>query len=213
MAEAALRPRVVNRWGRLLTDKNLLLLTFSYFALNYFEYIFFYWIYYYFGEVRHLSARDTSIATALPFVAMMVMTPLGGKISDLLALRHGIKFGRRVVAMVGMAASAVLLYLGAGGFSIPVTVALLSLAFGFATSAEGPFWASAIEISGEQAGAGCGIFNTGGNIGGGLAPVITPLLAAHLGWSSGLYFGSGMVMAGVLLWLLIDPGKQVSSAA
>jgi MFS family permease len=181
----------------------------GYFATNYFEYIFFYWIYYYFGQVRHLGASETALATTFPFLAMAIMTPLGGKLSDLLVSRRGLKFGRRSVAMVGMAASAVLLYLGASGFGVVTTVVLLSLAFGFATSSEGPYWATAIEISGPQAGAACGIFNTGGNIGGMLAPVLTPMIAARFGWSGGLNFGSLMVLVGMLTWLAVDPGKKI----
>jgi MFS family permease len=212
-AAALAKPKIRNQWRVLLTDKNLLLLTLGYFLTNYFEYIFFYWIYYYFGQIRHLGAKETSLATAMLFVTMAVMTPLGGKISDLLVLRYGLKTGRRAVAMTAMAASAVLLSLGAGGFGVITTVVLLSLAFGSAGCSEGPFWATAIEISGDQAGAVCGIFNTGGNIGGMLAPVVTPLIATRFGWEGGLYFGSLMVLLGVLTWLLIDPGKKIGQAA
>jgi MFS family permease len=210
---AAARPRVASQWKALLTDRNLLVLTVGYFLLNYFEYIFFYWIYYYFGQIRHLGAKETSLATSTLFVAFAVMTPLGGKISDRLVLRYGLKTGRRAVAMTAMAASAVLLFLGASGFGVVATVALLSFAFGSAGCAEGPYWATAIEISGEQAGAACGLFNTGGNIGGMLAPIVTPLIATRFGWEGGLYFGSLMVLLGVLTWLLIDPGKKIGYAA
>ena len=196
--------KAASQWGALLTNRNLLLLTLGYFLTNYFEYIFFYWIYYYFGEIRHLGKSETALASTILFLAMGVMTPLGGKLSDRLVLRYGLKVGRRSVAMAGMGLSAVLLYLGASGFGVVATVALLSLAFGSAASSEGPFWSTAIEISGEQAGAACGIFNTGGNLGGMLAPVLTPMIAVHFGWAGGLYFGSLMVLIGMLTWLLID---------
>jgi MFS family permease len=208
-AAVAANSRASSQWGKLLSDKNLLLLTLAYFLTNYFEYIFFYWIYYYFGQIRHLGASETALATTLLFLTMAVMTPLGGKLSDRLVSRFGLKVGRRSVAMAGMAASAVLLCLGASGFGVAATVALLSFAFGSAASAEGPFWATAIEISGEHAGAACGIFNTGGNVGGMLAPVVTPMIAARFGWAGGLYFGSLMVLIGTGMWLLIDPAKKI----
>ena len=209
--DIAPKRRVANPWGKLLTDKNLMLLTAGYFLVNYFEYIFFYWIYYYFGQIRHLGANETAVATTVLFVTMAVMTPLGGKLSDILVARRGLKFGRRSVAMAGMAISAVLLFLGAGGYGVVTTVALLSLALGFATCSEGPFWAVAIEISGEHTGAACGILNTGGNLGGMLAPVLTPMIAARFGWAGGLYFGSLMVLIGMLTWLLVDPGKTIDA--
>ena len=42
-----------------------------------------------------------------------------------------------------------------------------------------------------------------------LAPVVTPMIAVHFGWAGGLYFGSLMVLIGMLTWLLIDPGKKI----
>ena len=163
-------------------------------------------------RLRHLGARETALATTVLFITMAVMTPLGGKVSDLLVASRGQKFGRRSVSMAGMAISAVLLFLGAGGYGVVTTVALLSLALGFATCSEGPFWAVAIEISGEHVGAACGILNTGGNLGGMLAPVLTPMIAAHFGWAGGLYFGSFMVLIGMLTWLLVDPSKKIRSS-
>ena len=65
----------------------------------------------------------------------------------------GAQPGMNQMAMAGMGISAVLLYLGASGFGVVATVALLSLAFGSAACSEGPFWATVIEISDEQAGA------------------------------------------------------------
>jgi len=82
-------------WRGLLTDRNLLLLTGSYFAVSYFEYIFYYWIYYYFGEVRHMASRDTAWATTAIFITMAIMTPLGGWTSDWMAARFGPAKGRR----------------------------------------------------------------------------------------------------------------------
>jgi ACS family glucarate transporter-like MFS transporter len=193
-------------WGRLLRDRNMVLLTLSYFCLNYFEYIFFYWTYYYFGEIRHLGQRQSAAAVTVLMLTMMVMTPLGGWISDGLVSRYGVKKGRRIVPFFGMTLSAVLLYAGAGGFGVVATVALLSLAFGFSATAEGPCWAAAIDVGGSQSGAAGGIMNTGGNAGGLLAPTITPLLASHFGWAWGLYFGSFVVMLGVVAWFFIDAG-------
>ena len=48
-----------------------------------------------------------------------------------------------------------------------------------------------------------------GSLGGMLAPVLTPLIAAHFGWAGGLYFGSLMVLIGMLTWLLVDPSKKI----
>ena len=195
-------------WGRLLTDRDLLMLTSGYFMLNYFEYIFFYWIYYYFGEIRKMGADMGALATSIMFVSMAVMSPLGGWLSDRVGQWLGRRMGRRSVSMAGMALSAVLLFLGASGLSVSATVTLLALALGCCTMAEGPYWATAIDLGRDQAGASCGIMNTGGNVGGMLAPVITPLIAIRFGWAGALYFASFLVLVGVVTWLCVNPERR-----
>jgi ACS family glucarate transporter-like MFS transporter len=145
-------------------------------------------------------------------LTMVVMTPLGGWLSDRLVARMGLRRGRRVIPIVGMVLSAVLLYVGASGLGTFATVTLLSLSFGFCTSVEGPFWATTIDVGGANVGAACGIMNSGGNFGGILAPILTPALASQFGWSAGLAFGSGMILCGVLAWFFIDPSHSAQPA-
>ena len=197
------------RFGRMLRNPDMILLTLSYFCLNYFEYIFFYWIYYYFGKIRHLESDESAAYLSIVMMTMVVMTPLGGFVSDALVHRFGLKSGRRMVPIIVMPVSAVCLFLGAGGWGTFATVTLLSLALGFSASAEGPFWATAVDIGGGQAGAARGVMNTGGNAGGMLAPILTPLIARHFGWEGGLYFGSFVVLLGVGAWFFLDPGARV----
>ncbi len=196
-------------WRKLLTDHNLMLLTVGYITAGYFEYIFFYWIYYYFGQIRRMEPGQTAIYTAILFLAWMVMTPIGGWVSDRLGERYGRKAGRRLVPIVGMSLSALLLIGGTMSSRPAAAAILMSLALGFASCSEGPFWASAIDIGGAYVGAAGGILNTGGNFGGFLAPVVTPWIASFGGWSWGLYFGSLIALLGVLAWFFIDPTKPV----
>jgi ACS family glucarate transporter-like MFS transporter len=209
-AKAAHQVRKTTPWRRLLTNRNLMLLTLGYTSVDYFEYLFFYWIFYYFGQVRKLDPGLTAACTAALFMAWTVMTPLGGWISDRLVERHGLKAGRRLVPMVGLTMSAVLLTLGTNVSQPLVGAALLSLALGCASASDGPFWATAIDIGGADVGAAGGILNTGGNLGGFLAPIITPYIASRLGWTWGLNAGSLIVMLGVLVWFFIDPTKSAA---
>ena len=201
----AARERPPSSWRRLFTDRNLMLLTLAYLAMGYFQYIFFYWIYYYFGQVRQLGFSQSARYTTIVFVTMAIMMPLGGWISDRLTRSYGGKFGRRVVPMAGLSLGALLLYVGTIAPGTAATVVSLSLATGFTSWCEGPFWASAIEVAGQQVGAACGILNTGGNVGGFLAPILTPYIASRAGWSWGLYAGSLMAMVGVIACYFVDP--------
>ena len=196
----------------LLKNRNILLLTAGYVALNYFEYIFFYWIYYYFGEIRKVGASQSAIYTTVLLLVMMVMLPLGGWVSDRLIPRLGSIPACRTVAVAGMVLSAVLLYAGTNLVTGLPMVALLSLALGLAAFTEGPFWAALIEAGGSHVGTAGGIMNGVGNIGGVLAPVLTPYIAARAGWSWGLYFGSFIVVAGAVTWLFLQRSPEPVAA-
>jgi MFS family permease len=197
------RPRTA--WRPLFTNRNIMLLTLAYFSLSYFQYIFFYWIYYYFGQVRHLGSSQSAIYTTMIFITMGIMMPIGGWLSDRLTRSHGAKFGRRVVPIFGLSLGALFLYVGTIVSGPAIAVLSLSLATGFASWCEGPFWASTIEVAGKQVGAACGILNTGGNVGGFLAPILTPYIASGAGWSWGLYAGSLMAVVGMIACYFVDP--------
>ncbi len=191
-------------WKLLLANRNLGLVTVSYAATGYFEYIFFYWIFYYLGEIRHLGSSQSAIYTTGLFAAWAVMAPLGGRLSDVLVRRFGRKIGSRLVPVVCLVTSAAFVITGINLQSAVATGLLLALALGLAAATDGSYWASAIQLGGRQSGAAGGIMNMGGNIGGFLAPVMTPWLASQYGWSAGLYFGCAIVTVGAALWLLID---------
>jgi MFS family permease len=93
-------------------NRNLLLLTFSYGAYGYFQYLFFYWLGYYFEDVLKWGQIESQYFTCIPILAMAVGMPIGGWISDRLLPRWGWRVARAHLAIVGMTASAALLYFG-----------------------------------------------------------------------------------------------------
>jgi MFS family permease len=193
------------QWAVLLNNPSMRWLIIGFAALDYYEYIFFYWLYYYLGEVRKLSADDTAVYTTLPFLAWVVMMPLGGWLADRLVARHGVKQGLRWVAITALLISVLGLATALNVGDINSLVALLSLAFGCAAIADVVFWAAVISLTGAKAGAAGGLMNTGGNFGGAIAPFLTPLIASYYGWSAGLYVGAVVALTGVVAWLRIDP--------
>ncbi len=196
-------------WNELFTNRDLMLVTAGYVTANYFEYIFFFWLYYYFGEIRKMGADQSAIYTTLMWIAWILFTPTGGWISDRLGRRFGLRSGRRMVVVGCMAISAVLVIIGSNVTGTAATVTLLCLSLGFASATDAPYWAAAIDASGTHSGTGGAIFNTGGNIGGMLAPTVTPLLAHWFGWSAGLYFGGAIAFVGILVWFFLTPQAAV----
>jgi MFS family permease len=187
-------------WGRLFRNRRLMTLAAGYFAIDYFEYIFFYWIYYYLGEVKHLGQRESAVATTALFIVMMFMYPLGGWVADGLNRRYGKPFGLRAVGIGGVVLSAICLFAGVNIDNVTLSVGLMALALGFISAADVVYWAATIDVSGDDAGAGAGIMNAGGNLGGFFAPIVTPWIASHFGWTWGLYFGSLLALSTVFVW-------------
>ncbi len=191
-------------WRKLLTNRDLMLLTLGYVAVDYFEYIFFYWTYYYLGQIRHMGADQSAIYTTGLFIAFLISAPIGGKATDLCVRRFGLKTGMRIVPIAGTALSVAVLLVAVGLSSAEMTGVLMAVALGFAASTEGAYWAATIQAGGKEAGAAFGILNGGGNLGGFLAPVATPWLASKFGWSAGLYFGCLVVCLSIGVWSFID---------
>jgi ACS family glucarate transporter-like MFS transporter len=197
---------------RLLLNPNLVLLTVAYAATNYFEYIFFYWLFYYFGQVRHIATEQSAAYTTAIWLSWAAMTPIGGWVSDRAAAAFGRRNGRRLVPIFALTLSAVLLYLATSAKNPIAMVSILCAALGCAAATEGPFWVAASEIGKAQPAAAAGIMNTGGSVGGFLAPVITPLIAGWGGWPTALYTGSAVVLGAVGLWFFVDADQESCQA-
>jgi len=141
--------------------------------------------------------------------------PLGGLLSDYLTSRRGPQFGRRIVPMLGLTFGAVFIYAGTIAPGPRTAVACLSLAFGLAACCEGPFWASVTEMAGDRVGAASSILNAGAQIGGLFAPVLSPYIASHAGWSWALYTGGLVALSGVVATYMADvrPARLTSFTA
>jgi ACS family glucarate transporter-like MFS transporter len=195
--------RSLAAWKPLLADRNILLFSFAYFTTNYFDYIFFVWIFYYLSQVRQFGISEGAAFTTIIFLAMAVMMPLGGWVSDVLTKAHGPRAGRCFVPMAGLTLAAVSLYAGTLTHSKALTIVFFALAIGFASSCEGPFWGAVIDRSGQRVGAATAILNTGGNLGGVLAPILTPWIALWSGWSRSFHVAALVVLLGaVACWFV-----------
>jgi MFS family permease len=183
-------------WRAILTNRNLILLTLSYAGVGYFQYLFFFWMHYYFEGVLKLGRYESRDYATILYLAMAAGMFLGGWLADYLALAWGRRRGRAVVVVSGMLAGAALL--GGGLFASQPGWIVLWFALGLAAvgATEGPLWATALDLGGRRGATAAGIFNTGGNAGGVLAPVVTPLVSMAYGWPWGIGLGSLVCLAG-----------------
>jgi sugar phosphate permease len=197
----------------MLTNPGLLLLTASYAAVGYYEYTLFYWMKYYFSDVLHYEEQDSRYFTSIVTLAMVVAMPLGGVVSDALVRAWGYRAGRSAVAVFGLFASAVLLFAATRVEGQVIVVALFFSAHAAIGLCEAPTWVAGLEIGGKSCGTSAAIVNTGGNLGGLLAPIVTVYVAREYGWNAGFLVASLACLLGAVLWLgirLKHPGARPS---
>ena len=193
-----------------LRNPGFYLLTLSYSLQGYVGYVFVSWIYIYLVDVRHFSIINGALMGSLPWILSIVSIPLGGLISDRLALgRLGPVWGRRLVAIVGMTFSGIFISIGAHTSSALVAAIMLAFATAMVLCVEGPFWTMMMNIAGPRSGTAGGIMNAGCNIAGLISPVLTPFLAKYIGWENALHIAAALAIIAALLWLWVKPPKEV----
>lgn len=193
----------VGSWWALLKNRNISLLSCSYFLESYIQYIFLFWFYLYLVDVRHFTIVKSGFLTSLPYVVAMVSMPLAGYLSDRLSARFGRMQGRRAVTLSGFAGAAALLLFGAVSRDAYIAVASISFSVGLVLATEGPFWSTATDIAGPHAGAAGGIMNTAGNLAGVASSSLVPVLVQRLGWEGVFVSSAVLCVAAGLLWIVI----------
>jgi ACS family glucarate transporter-like MFS transporter len=190
-------------WKRVLKNRNILLLTASYFCMNYVFYIFFNWFFIYLVDVRQFEILEGGFFAAAPWMVGAVGASVGGLWCDRLCKRIGPRWGYRIPGIVGLSLVAGLLFLGATAENPYLAVVLLSLSFGCTQLTEGSYWAASISVAGKHASAATGVLNTGGNVVGGIGALLVPITAEAFGWVPALATGSVFAIVGVGLWLFV----------
>ena len=192
---------------RVLTNRNVLLLSLGYLLMNYVFYFFMHWSFLYLVEERHLTLLQGGSLALIPFLTGSVCASVGGYLCDGACRRLGPRWGFRLVPLVTLPLAALLLLLAVRLESPYAAVAALAACFGCAQMTEAPFWAATFWVARERASAATGVLNSGGNIGGIIGtPIVGYLVAAH-NWNAAFATGVGFALASAALWLLIDADR------
>jgi ACS family glucarate transporter-like MFS transporter len=197
-------------WKHVLRNRDILLLTASYFCMNYVFFIFFNWFFIYLVDVRKFEILEGGYFAAAPWMFGAVAASVGGLLCDRLCKRIGPRWGCRIPGIIGISLAAGLLFLGATAKNPYWAVVFLSLSFGCTQLTEGPYWAAAIFVSGKHASAATGVMNTGGNVAGGVGALLVPITAEAFGWVPALATGSVFAMIGVGLWFFVRADRPMT---
>jgi len=191
-------------WGKMFSSLSVWGLILSYFCIAYPAYIFYTWFFIYLVRVRGLSVAQGGLWGSAPFIAIALLAPLGGWISDRAVARLGKRRGRQAAVMMGAACSALLLWVGAHTANNRAAILLLAGASGFNLFATATWWAACNDLTRHHSGALSGLMNMCGNLGGWVSPIMTAYIATRLGWTQALDFAALVTLVAGILWLLVN---------
>jgi ACS family glucarate transporter-like MFS transporter len=200
-------------WKAVLKDRNMRMLTASYFCNNYVFYFFFNWLFIYLVDSRGFKILQGGFYAAAPWLTGTVAAVLGGLVCDRLTRRYGIRRAARWTAVACGIGEAVFIAAAAMATDPYVAVVLLSLCLGCQQFTDSAYWAATISVSGRHASTACGLLNMGGNVVGGVGALLVPFTVKTLGWGPALATGSLFALAAAVLWIWIRADEPLEGTA
>jgi len=211
-AHAAAAPRLPTPWNRIFSSGSVWALILSYFCIAYPAYIFYTWFFIYLVRVRGLTVTQGGFWGSTPFIAIALLAPLGGRISDRAVARWGKRRGRQSAVWLGAACSATLLWAGGHAEDNTLAILLLAAAAGFNLFATATWWATCNDLTRNFSGSLSGLMNMFGNLGGWLSPIVTAYIATRFGWTQALDFAAVVTLAAPVLWLWVNAAAAIEPA-
>lgn len=196
-------------WGRMLSRVSVWALVLSYSCIVYAAYIFYTWFFIYLTRVRGFTVKQGGFWGSTPFLAIALLAPLGGWVSDRAVARFGKRRGRQSAVWLGAAFSAGLMWAGGHTENNILAILLLAGAAGFNLFATTTWWAACNDLTKRYSGSLSGFMNMFGNLGGWLSPIVTAAIATRVGWNQALSFAALVTLAAGALWLLVDASQSL----
>jgi sugar phosphate permease len=196
-------------WKQILSSPQMWLLAAMYACYAYSINIYLSWFPKYLVDTHNMSLAKMGLYASAPLLAGVAGDLLGGLISDLLVKRSGLKWARRLVAIVG--------FLGAGGFimlaiNIPdptVGIGFFALAVFFLELTVGVSWAVTLDIGDEFAGSVSAVMNSTGALGQTVAAAGTGYLVTAYSWNAAFSVLGVLGLVAALLFTQIDASKRI----
>jgi ACS family glucarate transporter-like MFS transporter len=197
-------------WHIIARDRNVRLLTMSYFCYGYTAWIFLAWFYTYLNKVRGMDLRASVTYGMLPGLAMALGSALGGVLNDRLSRSHGRRWGRCGVAAVGIAMAAAFIALGTQVADARLASMVLAGGAGALYLAQSSFWSVTADIAGSSAGSVSGVMNMGAQFGGMVTASLSPWIAQHFGWTSSFLVAAVLCIVAAATWLAVRPDEDIA---
>jgi ACS family glucarate transporter-like MFS transporter len=203
-------PKAALTWQQIFSNKNLMIVTASYFTYGYAAFIFFAWFYNYLNDVRGVNLKTSAWLTTLPFIAMAIGSVFGGWLSDVITNARGKRVGRCYLAAAAIGLSAILIALGTRIADTNTAVIYLAAGAGALYLSQSSFWSVSADIGKKSAGSVSGVMNMGAQTGSAITGTLTPYIGQHLGWNASFLVAAALCACGAVAWLFVNPIESQS---
>jgi ACS family hexuronate transporter-like MFS transporter len=177
----------------------------AFFGYNYILFFFLTWFPSYLTMAQHLSIKDMSIATVLPWVLGFCGLAAGGAVSDAVFRSTGrALFARKLVLTVCLSIAAVSVALAGLVTTVGSALALMSGAVFFLYLTGSTYWAILQDtVRGENIGGVGGFIHMMANCAGIVGPAVTGYIVQYTGaFTSAFVLAGGIAIGGVLCVLV-----------
>ena len=197
-------------WKIIFRNPTLWALMLMYFCCQWSNYFFVAWMPVYLQEGRHFSENEMKMITFILFVVGIIGFLAGGFVGDALVKRRGLTFGRRFVGLTGLGLCGVLIFFAAiSPDPVVAATCLIGANFGFSFGVMVSY-AVCTDIGRNNAGTVTGAMNFFGQMGAfTLSVVFGKMVDSLQDFNYPLFLVAGVMITGGLLWLAIDPMRQI----
>jgi MFS family permease len=195
---------------KIIKTPNVWALMSMYHCLLYGAYFYLSWMPKYLKNGKHIDDANIAFLASLPFILGTIGCFSGGFLSDFIAKKKGLKWGRRSVGMFGLIMSGCCMV--GSTLIVDPTSSIIVLAFGLAFKdfTLPVSWATSADIGGQNSGAVAGAMGMAGQLGSTIMSIAFGyILTATGSWDIPVRIIGIIVICGGFIWLKIDPTKKI----
>lgn len=197
-------------WRFILKHKALWALMFMYFCCQWANYFFVAWMPVYLQEGKHFSENNMKTIISTLFIVGIVGFFAGGFAGDLSVKKIGLRAGRRMVGMIGLGMCGLLILMAAILPQNNIVAGCLIAANGFFSFGVMASYAVCIDIGRNNSGTVTGAMNFCGQMGAFfLAIFFGKIVDMTNNFDYPLFLVGAVLIIGCLMWMAIDPLKQL----
>lgn len=198
-------------WKLIFRNRTLWALMGMYFCFQWANYFFVAWMPVYLQEKLHFSEQGTQPIIFILFVVGIIGLLVGGYCIDWIAKKKGLLFGRRFIGMIGIGLCGAAIFFASISTKANIGAAFLIAANGFYSFGVMACYAVCTDIGRNNAGTVSGAMNSFGQLGAFfMAVVFGKIVDATHNFTTPLFVIAAAQFIGCLLWLIIDPTKQLA---